>query len=398
MLRVLFRSLIPFLVIALFVLGGCLVDPERPQDLAYSTPPPPAVPSPVNDSLSAPVDTVTHHAPGDSLTTPPTGIAGGLERPTKINPTDPPEPPQPPTGDVELGLLSDLTSLGTLYAASDNWWNLKIEDAPLDPNSDDIIATIQSYEDSEGRMHPDFTPRYGIPYCVVGSETPRVEVELRNTSESDKGDPDGLAGYPIPEAAITDGRYVENGGSDSGDRHLLIYDRDKHMMFELSYAEYVGGHWTAGYGAVFKLESNYRRPEGWTSTDAAGLCVLAGLVRYDEVYGNGPIKHAIRVSIKQTNGYVWPASHEGASDDGAPPLGMRLRLKESTDLSGLSPEMKKIFQAMKKYGLIVADRGGNMYVQGTLDPRWDNEELNPAFHRLRASDFEVIKLGWKPAS
>jgi hypothetical protein len=95
---------------------------------------------------------------------------------------------------------------------------------------------------------------------------------------------------------------------------------------------------------------------------------------------------------------VWPASHEGATDDGAPPLGMRLRLKESTDLSGLSPQMRKIFQAMQTYGLIVADRGGNMYVQGTMDPRWDNEELNPAFQRLSASDFEVIKLGWRPTS
>jgi len=398
MLRMPFRALTPLIVLALFVFGGCLVDPEMPQNNSYSTPRAPAVPLPSRDSLAAPVDTVTHREPGDSLTTPPAGSSGGLERPAKKGTQDPPDPPQPPSGDVELGLLSDLTSLGTLYTKGDNWWNLQVEDAPVDPNSDDIIATIQSYEGSEGRMHPDFTPGYGIPYCVVGSETPLVDVELRNTGESDKGDPDGLAGYPIPEAAITDGRYVENGGSDSGDRHLLIYDRDKHMMFELSYAEYVGGHWTAGYGAVFKLDSNYRRPDGWTSTDAAGLCVMAGLVRYDEVYGNGPIKHAIRVSIKRTNGYVWPASHEGASDDGAPPLGMRLRLKESTDLSGLSPQTRKIFQAMQKYGLIVADRGGNMYVQGTMDARWDNEELNPAFHRLSASDFEVIKLGWRPTS
>jgi hypothetical protein len=126
--------------------------------------------------------------------------------------------------------------------------------------------------------------------------------------------------------------------------------------------------------------------------------VLAGLVRYDEVYGAEPIRHAIRVSLKRTNGYVWPASHEGASDAGAPPLGMRLRLKASTDLSGLSPEVRKIFQAMKTYGLIVADRGGNMYVQGTMDPRWDSETLNPAFHGLHVSDFEVIQLGWRPTS
>jgi hypothetical protein len=144
------------------------------------------------------------------------------------------------------------------------------------------------------------------------------------------------------------------------------------------------------------VDSNYRRPEDWTSTDAAGLCVLAGLVRYDEVYGLEPIRHAIRCSIRRTNGYVWPASHAGASDDNAPPLGMRLRLKNSVDLSGYPAAVRKIFQAMKTYGLIVADRGGNMYVQGTMDPRWKNSVMNPAFHGLSANDFEVIELGWRP--
>jgi hypothetical protein len=399
MLRAGFRALVPLFTVSLFVFGGCIVDPEMPSENISSIPPSaPSIRRPVNDSLLAPVDTVSHPEPPDSLIDPPAGDIGGLERPHKKDSPNPPDPPQPPAGDVDLGLLSDLTSLGTLYGPGDNWWNLDVEGAPVDPGSDDIIARIASYEDTEGRMHPDFTPTYGIPYCVVGSETPRVDVELRNNGESDNGDPDGLAGYPIPEAAITEGGYIENGGSDSGDRHLLIYDRDRRMVFELSYAEYVGGHWTAGYGAVFKVDSNYRRPEGWTSTDAAGMCVLAGLVRYDEVYGSDPIRHAIRVSIKRTNSYVWPASHEGASDEDAPPLGMRLRLKDSTDLSGLSPEMRKIFQAMKTYGLIVADRGGNMYVQGTMDPRWDNDEINPAFHNLHARDFEVIKLGWRPTS
>jgi hypothetical protein len=133
---------------------------------------------------------------------------------------------------------------------------------------------------------------------------------------------------------MTNLRYIENSGSTSGDRHLLMYNRDNQMVYELSYAAYSDGVWSAGYGAIFKLDSNYRRPEGWTSTDAAGLCVLAGLVRYDEVYGPDPIRHAIRCSIKRTNDYVYPASHEGASDEGAPPLGMRLRLKASVDISG----------------------------------------------------------------
>jgi hypothetical protein len=403
MLRAPFRFLIPVSILLLFGAAGCLTDPEMPQDanIASSAPRAP-MHRPLSDSLFAPVDTSGRQNPPDSSQTPTPG--GGGERPLKPyhpSPDDPPAPPppiEPPAGDVGVGLLSDLTSLGTLYASADNWWNLEVDNAPVDPESDALIATIESYEGSKGRVHPDFTPRYGIPYCVVGSETPRVEVELRNAHESDSADPDGLAGYPIPAAAINDKRYIENGGDDSGDRHLLIYDRDRRMVFELSYAEYVNGHWTAGYGAVFKVDSNYRRPEGWTSTDAAGLCVLAGLVRYDEVYGTEPIRHAIRVSLKRTNSYVWPASHEGASDDGAPPLGMRLRLKASTDLSGLTPEMRKIFEAMKTYGLIVADRGGNMYIQGTMDPRWDNEVVNPAFHELHVNDFEVIQRGWNPTS
>ena len=309
-----------------------------------------------------------------------------------------PPPPPPPAGDVALGLLSDLTPLGTLYAPADNWWNLRVDTAPLDPNSSSIISLIRSYESTGGRMHPDFTPSYGIPYCVVDDSTPLVNVSLRNTSESDRGAPGYPTGYPIPAAATTNLRYIENSGGLDGDRHLLIYNRDNRMVYELSYASYSGGVWSAGYGAIFKVDSNYRRPEGWTSTDAAGLCVLAGLVRYDEVYGPDPIRHAIRCSIKRTNRYVYPASHTAATDDGAPPLGMRMRLKASVDISGYPEPMRKIFQAMKTYGVIVADRGGNMYVQGTMDSRWDNGVLNPAFHSLDASDFEVIKLGWKPTS
>jgi hypothetical protein len=335
----------------------------------------------------------SHNQPPDTTVVPPDTT---VVPPDTIPP--PPPPPPPPPGDVDLGLLSDLTPLVTLYAPTDNWWNLQVTSAPVDPNSSSIIATIQSYESTAGRMHPDFTPYYGIPYAVVDENTPLVPVSFGNTSESDKGAPGGATGYPIPASATTNLRYIENSGGTDGDRHMILYDRDRRMAFELSYASYSSGRWSAGYGAVFKLDSNYRRPEGWTSTDAAGLCVLAGLVRYDEVYGPDPIRHAIRCSIKQTNSYVWPASHEGASDAGAPPLGMRFRLKASKDISGYPPELQKIFQAMKTYGLIVADRGGNMYVQGTMDSRWDNSVLNPAFHNFHASDFEVIKLGWKPTS
>src|SRR5688572_26541210 len=361
-------------VFGLFALAGCLVQPDadlkKGQNKGRRHQPP--------DTTVVPPDTTVPPPPDTTVT--------------------PPPPPPPDDGDVSTGLLSDMTAIGPVYDPADNWWNLDITSAPLDPNSATIIQTIKSYESTGGRMHPDFTPNYGIPYAVVGDETPLVPVSISNTSESDLGAPGGPSGYPIPSAAKTNSRCIESAGSLEGDRHIILYHRDKKMAFELSYASWDGSKWTARYGAVFKLDSNYRRTEGYTSTDAAGLCVLAGLVRYDEAYGDEPIRHAIRCSIKRTNGHVWPASHTGARDTGAPPLGMRLRLKSSVDISGYPPEVRRIFQAMKTYGLIVADRGGNMYVQGTMDSRWDNGIFNPAFHDLNVSDFEIVKLGWKPTS
>jgi hypothetical protein len=149
-------------------------------------------------------------------------------------------------------------------------------------------------------------------------------------------------------------------------------------------------------GAIFPLDSNARRPEGWTSADAAGLAILPGLVRYDEVFGPDPIRHAFRVTVRRTNGYVYPASHRAGDTAGALPMGARLRLKGSVDLSRFPEPVRKIFQAMKTYGLIVADNGSDLYVSGTYDTRWNNDVLNPAFRALTASDFEVVALGWVP--
>jgi hypothetical protein len=156
-----------------------------------------------------------------------------------------------------------------------------------------------------------------------------------------------------------------------------------------------GSQWTAGSGAFFDLDANGRRPDGWTSADAAGLAILPGLVRYDEVFGADEIRHAFRVTVRATNGYVWPASHRAGSNTQALPMGARLRLKGSKDLSGFRPEIQKIFRAMQRHGLIVADNGSDMYVSGAFDPRWNNDILNPAFRALNASDFEVIELGWR---
>jgi hypothetical protein len=145
---------------------------------------------------------------------------------------------------------------------------------------------------------------------------------------------------------------------------------------------------------VFDLSANNRRPEGWTSADAAGLAILPGLVRYDEAF-RGTIPHALRVTLRCTNGYVWPASHRAGSTPRALPMGARLRLKASKDLSRYPGYIQNIFRGMQRYGLIVADNGSDMYVTGAMDARWNNDELNPAFRSLTAGDFEVVRLGWR---
>src|SRR5439155_17338816 len=177
---------------------------------------------------------------------------------------------------------------------------------------------------------------------------------------SDPGAPGRPPGYPIPEQAKTEQRWIEGGlaGSDptaDGDRHMLLIDRDNRILYELYALHWSGSRWEAGSGAIFPLDSNTRRPDGWTSADAAGLAILPGLIRYDEVFGNEPIRHAFRFTVRSTNGYVFPASHDAGSASGALPMGARLRLKASKDLSSSSPPMQRIFQAMKTYGLIVAD-------------------------------------------
>jgi hypothetical protein len=288
----------------------------------------------------------------------------------------------------------------------DNWWNADITNAPVDPNS---AAFIQHIGASRG-MHPDFGgdsgdpeyPIYGIPYSTVPGTQPLVPVTfVEYGDESDAGAPGRPAGYPIPEEAKTEAKWIESGlpgnaANAEGDRHMLIVDRDHRILYELYHVRWTGSRWEAGSGATFPLDSNARRPDGWTSADAAGLAILPGLVRYDEVYGLDPIRHAFRVTVRNTNGYVFPASHRAGDTNGALPMGARLRLKASVDISGFPEPARKIFQAMKTYGLIVADNGSDLYVSGTHDTRWDNDILNPAFGAIRARDFEVVQLGWTP--
>ena len=290
---------------------------------------------------------------------------------------------------------------------ADNWWNTDVSAAPLDAGSAGFIQHIGGGTP----LHPDFggdadpfPETYGMPYVSVPGTQPLVPVTFTEFgSESDAGAPGRPPGYPIPDEAKTQPHYIEGGysgaASNSGDRHMLLVDRDHRLLFELYHTHFNSGlnRWEAGSGAVFDLATNGRRPEGWTSADAAGLAILPGLVRSDEVFGPDPIRHAFRFTIGESNGYVFPASHDAGSAAGALPMGARLRLKAGKDLSGYTPEVRKIFQAMKTYGLIVADNGSDMYIQGTYDTRWDNDVLNPAFASLHASDFEVVQLGWKPS-
>jgi hypothetical protein len=278
-----------------------------------------------------------------------------------------------------------------------NWWNQDISAAPIDPNS---IAYITFIGGTRG-LHPDFgPPPYGLPYVSVGGSQPRVPVTfVAYGSESDSGF-GGVTGYPIPDEARQLPNYIEGGipgGGASGDRHLLIVDRDRFVLYELFAARWNAGanRWEADSGAIFDLSSNGRRPEGWTSADAAGLAILPGLVRYEEAASGREIRHAIRVTVRASNGSVWPASHEAGSNARALPLGARLRLKASKDLSGYPPMLQRIFRAMQVYGLIVADNGSDMFISGTMDNRWNNGELNPAFAALKASDFDVVSLGWR---
>jgi hypothetical protein len=288
----------------------------------------------------------------------------------------------------------------------DNWWNADVSGAPVDPNSAGFIGLIGGATP----LHPDFggddgTPYgvYGMIYAAVPGTQPLAVVDFSDgyPGESDAGAPGRPPGYPIPAAARTEPKWIEGGqpgGGSSGDRHMLLVDRDRHILFELYATRWNGVRWTADSGAVFLLDGNGRRPEGWTSADAAGLAILPGLVRYDEAFGADPIRHALRVTVRYTKGYVFPASHEASSSasTNALPMGARLRLKAGKDISSHPAYVRKIFQAMKTYGLIVADNGSNMYVSGAYDPRWNNDVLNPAFASLAASDFEVVQRGWRP--
>ena len=265
-----------------------------------------------------------------------------------------------------------------------NAWNTDVSGLPLHPRSATTIAKIQSV--GGDFLHPDFgsNPDYGIPYVVVPSTQPLVPITY--TAYGDESDP---GPFPVPLDAP-----VEGGAGSTGDRHVLVVQEGSCELFELYVARRSGAGWSADSGARWNLVTGDLRPIGWTSADAAGLPILPGLVRYDEVAA-GSVRHAIRVTFAQTQrGFVLPATHFASSrtDPDLPPMGLRLRLRADYDLSAMTGQARVIAEAMKTYGLLVADNGSNWFFQGAPDPRWDDDDLGQ-LKDIPGTAFEVVDTG-----
>jgi hypothetical protein len=264
---------------------------------------------------------------------------------------------------------------------ADNPWNTDVSAQPVDPASATLIASC-----GVRNLHPDFGSVYGIPYVLAGSNTPKRPVSFYYADESDPGP------YPIP-----DDPPIEGGPTSTGDRHVLVVDTVAWKLYELSDAHPLNGgtSWSGGAGAVFDLGSNALRPLYWTSADAAGLPIFPGLVRYDEAVTKGAIDHAVRFTCPRTRrAFVAPARHYASSDTSSalPPMGMRVRLKSSYDVSPYPAEVQVILRALKTYGMILADNGTGWYVTGAPDPRWDDDRLG-ALKQVPSIAFEVVRMG-----
>ncbi|MFN8005508.1 MAG: hypothetical protein U0V70_00475 [Terriglobia bacterium] len=265
----------------------------------------------------------------------------------------------------------------------DNPWNRDISSDPVDPNSANYIAHMNG---NTKKLHPDFgsNPTYGIPYTVVPGTQTKVPMTFDYADESDPGP------YPFPSNPP-----IEGGSQSTGDRHVLVLEKDSCLLYETWDSHYVAPGWHCGSGAVFDLHSNHLRPDGWTSADAAGLPILPGLARYDEAVTSGEIKHALRFTVQSTQrAYIHPATHYASSntDPNAPPMGLRVRLKASYDISHFTGASQVILTALKKYGMIVADNGSDWFISGATDSRWNDDDLNQ-MKSVPGSAFEVVQSG-----
>ena len=290
---------------------------------------------------------------------------------------------------------------GCAVFPADHIWNVPIDALPVDVNSAAYVTTIGADEYvhadfGSGEWPPGSGAPIGIPCVDVPGSQPQVAVTFEYSDESDPGP------YPIPPDAS-----IEGGPDGDGDRHVLVVDRGHCMLYELYDAfPQSDGSWQAGSGAIFDLKSHALRPAGWTSADAAGLPILLGLVRYEEVAGEytraageytravGEIRHALRFTAPQTRrAYVWPARHYASDLTEAqyPPMGQRFRLRADFDVSGFSQEGQVILRALKKYGMMLADNGAAWYISGVPDERWDNDALHE-LHQVHGSDFEAVDV------
>jgi hypothetical protein len=265
-----------------------------------------------------------------------------------------------------------------------NAWNQRVDSLPVAKDSAVLINSIGL----DAPAHADFGSglydgqRIGIPYVVVsGAKTPKSRPRFDYSDESDPGP------YPIPADVPIEGAPQPG----DGDRHALIVDRDTCTLYELFSLRRDGGGWAAGSGAIWNLRSNRMRPAGWTSADAAGLPILPGLARYNEVAA-GAIDHALRFTAPQTRrAYIYPARHfaSDSSDPSLPPMGLRVRLKASFDIRRFPPQARVVLEALKQYGMILADNGSPWYITGAPDPRWSDDQLH-SIGRLTGADFEVV--------
>jgi hypothetical protein len=267
---------------------------------------------------------------------------------------------------------------------ADNAWNTPIDDLPVADNSNAIIRSIGM---DEG-LHADFGAgkyqggKIGIPVTVVPGDQPKKRVRFYFKDESDPGP------YPIPRGVKIEGDPDPQPGTD---RHALIVDKDECTLYELYALRKKDGVWRAGSGAIWDMNSNDLRPEGWTSADAAGLAILPGLARYSD-FAAGSIDHALRFTVEQSRSkYIYPATHEASdsNDPDLPPMGLRVRLKSNFDTSGFSPQSRMVLEALKTYGMIVADNGSDWYISGSPNANWDNDDLHELGDVL-GRDFEVV--------
>ena len=263
-----------------------------------------------------------------------------------------------------------------------SFWNQRVDALPVAAGSDAIVAAIGV----DDQLHADFGSGLweggpiGIPVTVVRAGQAKTRVSFDYADESDRGP------YPIPA-----GVKIEGGRASDGDRHAIVVDRDSCRLYELFALYPRGKGWSAGSGAIFDLRSNRLRPAGWTSADAAGLPILPGLARYEEV-ASGRIRHALRFTVSRTRrAYVWPARHFASdlTEAALPPMGLRLRLKKSFDVSRFPRQARIVLTALKEYGMVVADNGSDWYISGAPHPRWSNDDLR-TLQDVPGSAFEVV--------